>query len=224
MVKVKICGITHEEDATWAASLGADYIGLNFYKESPRHISPKAAKAIVSKVPPFVIPVGVFVNHTPEEIASYITEVGLQGVQLHGDETPEQIETLRKLMNSGGNKVSIIKTLRIGNEQDMNDLDSHLRGNDGFANLCDYFLLDSRDDNQPGGTGKQFPWTLAQEFKKRHDKPMFLAGGLTPENVKMAIKEVQPYAVDVASGVEKTPRRKDYEKLKTFITEAKKSR
>src|SRR5436853_5018170 len=126
MVKVKICGIAHEDDANSAVTLGADYIGLNFYKESPRHTTPKVAKAIVSKLPPFVVPIGVFVNHTPEEIASTIKEVGLKGVQLHGDETPEQIEKLWQLIevqgagnqgggSQGGGKIFVIKAIRIGN-------------------------------------------------------------------------------------------------------------
>jgi len=214
MVKVKICGITHEDDAMWAAGLGADFVGFNFWKESPRHVSPKKAKEIRAKLPSFVRAAGVFVNHPLKEIESCVREVGLALIQLHGQESAEDIMALRETLNDLGSAVKIVKALKIAAIE-------HLDEAKPYMGVCDYYLLDYRDEQLLGGTGKSFSWDLALEFKKIITTPFFLAGGLTPENVKQAVQKTQPFSVDVASGVEKTPRRKDYEKLKRFITEAK---
>lgn len=214
MVKVKICGITHEEDALWAASLGAEYLGFNFWTESPRHINRKKAKDIIGRLPPFVTPIGVFVNPAPKDIESCVRELGLKGIQLHGNQTMEDINLLRQNLADITPEIFIVKALSIASSEDVESAAE-------YAPICDFFLLDAKQEGQWGGTGQTFPWKLAEDTKKRFNKSIFLAGGLTPENVRKAVSQIQPYAVDVASGVEKSPRRKDYEKLKAFISEAK---
>lgn len=212
MVKVKICGITNLQDAGFVVSLGGEYIGFNFCDKSPRKVSVKMAAEIISKIPPIVEPVGVFVD---EEIVDVIVDTvkkcNLKLVQLHGKEQPEYVEALRlKLADTG---VKIIKAFRIKGEGSLRNL---LR----YKDIVDYFLLDTYVEGVEGGTGETFNWELAKEAK-RYEKPIFLAGGLTPENVKGAVAAAEPYAVDVASGVERLPKRKDYDKLKNFILNAK---
>lgn len=206
--KVKICGITNDEDATWAVNLGAHYLGLNFHKDSPRKVSPDLAARIVKKVPSFVPTVGVFVEQSAPEIVKIAKKVGLAGIQLHGEQTPADCESLASEL-----EVFLIKSVRVAVESDLDVLS-------GFKDVVQYFLLDARVDGQMGGTGQTFPWELTARAKV-FGKPVFLAGGLTPENVAEAIEAAQPFAVDVASGVEKSPKRKDYEKMKTFIEEVK---
>lgn len=208
MTKVKICGITNEEDATWAVNLGAHYVGLNFHKDSPRKVSPDLAARIAKKVPSFVPTVGVFVEQTAAEIVKIAKKVGLAGVQLHGDHTVADCETIASEL-----EVFLIKAVRVGTEADVDALAA-------YKDAVGYFLLDARVDGQLGGTGQTFPWELAARAKA-FKKPIFLAGGLTVENVAQAIEAVQPFAVDVASGVEKSPKRKDFDKMKQFIEEVK---
>ncbi len=206
-VKVKICGVTNEEDATWAVNLGAHFIGLNFHSGSPRKVSPELAARIAKKVPSFVPCVGVFVEQGVDEIVKIAQKTGLMGVQLHGDQTPEDCRVLSERLET-----FIIKAFRVAQESDLEALAP-------YQYVCKYFLLDARVEGETGGTGQTFPWELAQRagaFKV----PLFVAGGLTPENVREAVKQTQPFAVDVASGVEKSPKRKDYDKLKAFIEQA----
>jgi phosphoribosylanthranilate isomerase len=207
-VKVKICGITNEEDATWAVNLGANYIGLNFHSGSPRKVSPDLAARIAKKVPPFVPTIGVFVEQKADEILKIAEKVGLMGVQLHGDHTPEDCRAISEKM-----EITIIRAFRLGSEADLDAIAP-------FKSACTHILLDAKVDGQPGGTGQTFPWELARRAKA-FGLPIFVAGGLTPENVREAVSETQPFAVDVASGVEKSPKRKDLDKVKKFISEAK---
>lgn len=208
MTKVKICGVTNEEDATWAVNLGAHYIGLNFCKESPRKVSPEQAAKIARKVPSFVPTVGVFVEQTVPEILKIVQKVGLAGVQLHGDHTPEDAHALAEKL-----EVFLIKAFRVGAESDLDPLPA-------YKDAVGYFLLDARVEGVAGGTGQTFPWDLAVRARSL-GKPIFLAGGLTPDNVAEAVETAQPFAVDVASGVEKSPKRKDFDRMKKFIDEAK---
>lgn len=208
MTKIKICGITNEEDATWAVNLGAHYIGLNFCKESPRKVSPEQAAKIARKVPSFVPTVGVFVEQTVPEILKIVQKVGLAGVQLHGDHAPEDARALAEKL-----EVLLIKAFRVGGEADLEPLAA-------YKDAVGYFLLDARVEGAAGGTGQTFPWDLAVRARAL-GKPIFLAGGLTPENVAAAVETAQPFAVDVASGVEKSPKRKDFDRMKKFIDEAK---
>ena len=203
-VQVKICGITNAEDATWAASLGADYVGVNFWPESSRKISAAMAKKVVEALPPFVVPVGVFVDAPPAEVAKAVSAAGLRAVQLHGDEDDGYIAALRAALPAG---TLIIKAFRVKGRATLD-----------HAVECpaDYVLLDAHVEVQPGGTGETWDWDLAADTALL-TRPVFLAGGLTPENVAAAVKKVKPFAVDVASGVERLPRRKDYAKMKAFI-------
>ena len=208
VVKVKICGITNEEDAIWAVNLGAHYLGLNFHQDSPRKVSPDLAEKIAKKVPPFVTTVGVFVEQGPEEIVKIVRKVGLMGVQLHGDHTPEDARAVAEKA-----EVILIRAVRVAEEKDLEAIAA-------FRGIVSHVLLDAKVEGLSGGTGTLIPWALAAQSKS-FGVPLFLAGGLTPENVRQAAGEVQPFAVDVASGVEKSPKRKDIDKMKKFINEAK---
>jgi phosphoribosylanthranilate isomerase len=212
--KVKICGITNKDDATWAINYGADYLGVNFYKESPRHVTVSTAAKWLPSLPPFIPVIGVFVDETNETILKAVDHLNLKGVQLHGNESVEQVAALKNELAGQGRSVMIIKAFHIAS-------DDSLAGIADYLPHVDHLLLDSKVDGQMGGTGERFNWDLAIKAKEM-GKSIFLAGGLTPENVKEAVKRVSPYAVDVASGVEKSPKRKDLDKMKMFITTAKK--
>jgi phosphoribosylanthranilate isomerase len=200
MVRVKICGITNVEDALLACELGADAIGLNFYEKSPRCISPFTASKIISKLPPFVAPVGVFVNWQPAPVTSLAKALDLAVAQLHGDEPPKLAAEIAK-------KVPIIKALHVGKGSGVPPFAKY-RG-------AAAFLLDAPHSGQYGGTGRTADWTAAQTAAK--SQCILLAGGLTPENVAEAILAVRPYAVDVTSGVESKPGKKDPSKLRAFF-------
>jgi phosphoribosylanthranilate isomerase len=212
-MKVKICGITNKEDAVWALNYGADYIGLNLWKESKRHVSLATASGWVPQLPSFASLVGVFVNASEDEILHAVQKLNLKGIQLHGDETPAQIAALRLSLEGAGHKVFIVKAVRIKDADSVASMSE-------YKDVVDFFLLDSFHPEHLGGTGERFDWDLAVKAKEI-GKPFFLAGGLVPDNVKDAIKKVQPMAVDVASGVEKSPKKKDLEKMKEFIKNAK---
>ena len=199
MVRVKVCGITNLDDALAAVSYGADALGFIF-APSPRQIDPKQVRDIALQIPPFVTRVGVFVDVTLETVRQLRTDCHLDAIQLHGQEDDEYITAL------GG---QVIKAIR------MKDADSVREGMYPSAAL----LLDTYRPNQVGGTGQTFDWALAR--KPSQQRPVILAGGLNPENIKQAIKAVGPYAVDVSSGVESAPGRKDHEKLARFINRAK---
>ena len=220
MTKIKICGITNEKDALWAANAGVDFIGLNFYKNSPRKISADMAKKITTALPEFVKSAGVFVDEEIETILKVIKKVQLNVVQLHGNETPEYCAQLKKKISGSvpantlwEGKPQIIKAFRIG--------ENFQSGQISIYENVDYFLLDTFVDDLLGGTGQTFNWDVAIEVKKLV-KPVFLSGGLTPENISEAIKKVEPFAVDVCSGIERTPTRKDYDKMLSFVKTVRK--
>ena len=197
--RVKICGITRWEDAQLAVRLGAAALGFNFYPPSPRYLDPAAARAIILKLPPMVTPVGIFANESDgERVAQVAGESRVTAVQLHGPPFPPWERALAgyRLIRGVG--------VREGFQAEM------LRGLEGDA-----LLLDTYDPTLPGGTGKSFPWALAREANRFGT--IILAGGLTPENVEQAIREVRPFAVDVASGVESAPGVKDPAKLRAFF-------
>jgi phosphoribosylanthranilate isomerase len=202
MVRVKICGITNVEDALLACDLGADAIGLNFYSGSPRCISPFTASKIIRKLPPFVAPIGVFVNWQAAAVTALAKALALSAAQLHGDEPP-------KLAGEIARKVSVIKALHLGKGSALPSF-ARYRGTTAF-------LLDAPHSGQYGGTGQTTDWSLAHTAAKSHR--ILLAGGLTPENVAQAILAVRPYAVDVTSGVESKPGKKDQGKLRAFFDE-----
>ncbi len=205
-VRVKICGITNLADAQHAADCGADAIGFNFYPGSKRYISPALAAAIVERVTMHVEKVGVFVNASVEEIVEIEEAVQFDTVQLHGDETPEFIEALRSESDA-----TIIKAIRIGPDFDPNEV---------LKYKADAILLDAFSKDERGGTGETFDWAIASHLVELVDQ-VYLAGGLTPKNVAEAIRVVDPYAVDVASGVEASPGMKNRNKLAAFIKAAK---
>jgi phosphoribosylanthranilate isomerase len=207
MPKVKICGITNAQDALWAANLGADFIGLNFYAQSPRKVSVKHAKDLASQIPPFVTVVGLFVDEPFENVAKIVKKVSLKMVQFHGAETPEYCAQAVAL------GVKVIKSLRLQKPLEASDLVP-------YEHAVDYFLFDTYSPESAGGTGEAFNWEWIPAAAPL-TKPWFLAGGLNPGNVLEAVKKLHPPMVDVSSGVEKSPTRKDYEAMKTFIQAAK---
>lgn len=205
-VRVKICGITNLEDALAATAAGADSLGFVFVPGTPRHITPDRALEIVRALPPFVVRTGLFVDASEGEIRDAVAQAGLDAVQLHGDEPPELGIKLRPA-------VRVLKAFRVRGESTLETLPAYL-------DAADAWLLDAYVPGAHGGTGARFDWNLATAAK-RHGKPIILAGGLTPENVAAAVKTVRPYAVDVSSGVESSPGRKDAAKVAAFIHAAK---
>jgi phosphoribosylanthranilate isomerase len=200
--RVKICGITNLSDAQAAVKAGADALGFNFYEKSPRFVSTKTATEISRALPPFTLRVGVFVNPAGELVQRAIAECGLNLLQFHGEEPPE-LCTQFGLMN--------MKAFRIRDTGSLKQLPKF---------QTDAWLLDAYSSDTFGGTGETFNWDLAIEVQKL-GKPVFLAGGLTPENVAEAIQKVRPFGVDVSSGVESAPGKKDHAKLRAFIDAAK---
>ena len=196
MVQVKICGITNWTDAEAAVEVGADALGFNFYFKSPRRISPSCAKEIIRHLPPRVAAVGIFVNAPEKEILRTARAVNLNALQLHGEESPRQVEHLAR-------EYPVIKAFRVA---------------PGFrvARLRKYqsaaaFLLDGYDAKQRGGTGNQFDWRVAREAKDYGT--VIVAGGLNADNIAEAIRKTEPFAIDVCSGVEERPGKKDSRKL-----------
>lgn len=202
-IRVKICGITSVEDARLAVEAGADLIGLNFYLPSPRCVSEQTARAICSLIPPRVWRVGVFVNAQREYVAALAEQLGLQAVQFHGDETAADCRGWRQ---------KTIKAVRVGSQPLSLDWQDH---------PADYLLLDTYRPDRYGGTGASFARQRLAELPKDQRQRLILAGGLKPENVIAAIRTVRPWAVDVASGVERAPGQKDPDKLRAFIQYAK---
>jgi len=199
--KVKICGITNAEDAAIAVEAGADALGFVFYRESPRYINPTLARQIIMNLPPLVIPVGVFVDEDQQVVRSLMDDCGLEIAQLHGNESAIYCTELGR---------TILKALRVKDRSTFLAM-AEYRGRAGVRG----FVLDAFSEQAYGGTGQMIDWHLAAEAAKAAN--ILLAGGLTPENVKKAIQAVQPYGVDVSSGVERAPGKKDHEKVRAFI-------
>ena len=202
VVRSKICGITRIEDALSAAEAGADAIGLVFYAKSPRAVSVQQARAIIAALPPFVTTVGLFVDASRQELDEILAAVPLDLLQFHGDESPAFCEALQR---------PYIKALRVK------------PGDDLAAQVAAYgqasgVLLDTYVPGIPGGTGEAFDWSLVPQGL---NKPIILAGGLVAENVAAAIRQVQPYAVDVSGGVEAGKGIKDAEKIRAFMRAVK---
>ena len=203
-VKVKICGMTNLKDVKVAVDSGVDAVGFIFYKKSPRSVTMQAVRKIVLELPPFVDSVGVFVNETAEQINKIADRCNLDRVQLHGNESPTFCKKIRR---------RVIKAIRVKDIQSLKKLSDY---------PVSSFLLDTFSEDQYGGTGKVFDWNLAYPAKKYG--PIILAGGLTPINVHQAIQRIQPYGVDVCSGVESQPGIKDHKKMKAFLKNVKAER
>ena len=210
MVKVKICGITNLEDALSAIEAGADLLGFNFYSKSPRYVSPEVAYSIVehlrsrNRVPAWV---GVFVNSSLDEVQSILQTVKLDLAQLHGDESPEFLAQLK------GRGFKALRPVSV-EEAEVDAVKYAPRGSNEPALLVDAYRKD-----QYGGTGQVGDWSIAARLAERYS--ILLAGGLTPENVAEAIRQVKPWGVDTASGVEVSSRRKDAAKMRRFMQMAK---
>jgi phosphoribosylanthranilate isomerase len=201
MVRIKICGITNENDALSAAGLGADALGFIFYKGSKRYIDPKEAGRIISSLPPFVSAVGVFVNQSIGEIKEYARLSGIDTVQLHGDETP---------VFCGEVPYRMIKAVRVKDAVNIAEVELYpVRA----------ILFDKHSDEMYGGTGSSFDWGVLKGLEI--SKKIILSGGLTPENVSQAVRLVKPYGVDVSTGVEDAPGKKNQEKMRKFIEAVK---
>ena len=201
-VTVKICGITSVEDAQAVEQAGADAVGLMFYEDSPRHIALEQAKAIVDSLSNTIVRVGVFVNSEESFVRQAMEICTLNMLQFHGDETPEYCARF---------EVMTLKAIRVSGEFSLKEMERY--SSDGF-------LLDAFSENSLGGTGETFNWELAKRATKS-GRPIFLAGGLTSENVAEAVKAVRPFAVDVSSGVESEPGKKDAAKVRAFVVAAK---
>jgi phosphoribosylanthranilate isomerase len=201
-VRVKICGITSLRDGLAAVDAGADALGFVFYERSPRHVTRETAQQITRALPPFVTRVGVFVNPSEDFVRRTIEACSIDALQFHGEELPEFCEQFR---------MRTIKAFRMRDRGSISQLDRY---------RTEAWLLDSYVPGKPGGTGAQFNWDLAREAKEL-GRPIILAGGLTPENVGEAIRQARPFAVDVSSGVEAEPGRKDIKKIQEFMRAAK---
>jgi phosphoribosylanthranilate isomerase len=201
-VTVKICGITSVEDAQAVEQAGADAVGLMFYEGSPRHIALEQAKAIVDSLSNTIVRVGVFVNSEESFVRQAMEICTLNMLQFHGDEAPEYCARF---------EVMTLKAIRVSDESSLKEMERY---------SADGFLLDAFSENSLGGTGETFNWELAKRATKS-GRPVFLAGGLTSENVAEAVKAVRPFAVDVSSGVESEPGKKDAAKVRAFVAAAK---
>lgn len=200
--QVKICGITNLKDALMACRQGADALGFVFYSKSPRYVSPETANAIVAQLPPFVVPVALFVDAEKSDVFSVIDGSSRWMIQFHGNEQEAECCSYQR---------PYMKALRVKKEDDI----------EGLVNLypsASAILLDAYKPGVPGGTGDVFDWSLIPEHLS---KPLVLAGGLTPDNVKQAVKQVAPYAVDVSGGVELSKGLKSEPKVRDFIGGAK---
>jgi len=197
VVKVKICGITNYRDAIAAVDMGADLLGFNFYPKSPRYIPPEKAAKIISRLPAFVNVVGVFVNTSFEQIEDTVNQCQLNWIQLHGDESPEFCQSFLSL------NVRTIKALRVKDQSDIQQADNY---------FTDAVLLDAFDPKKYGGTGLTFDWNIVGHMVKR----IFLAGGINPDNAASAVA-LGVYGIDVCSGIEARPGKKDHRKMKKLF-------
>jgi phosphoribosylanthranilate isomerase len=200
-MRIKICGITSVEDARLCVEAGADALGFIFVEGTPRYVAPDAAARIIAALPPFVTPVGVFWDHAAGHVKAVAEQCGLGALQFHGDEAPEDLD---------GYRLPVIKTIKVA-------------GADDLARMAVYrvsaFLLDSPARWSEGEARPPIPWDVAAEAARRH--PVLLSAGLTPDNVATAVRRVRPYGVDVNSGVEARPGRKDRVRVRRFVAEAR---
>lgn len=197
-MRVKICGITNQEDAQKAVYYGASALGFIFYKKSPRYVSPSRVRKIIESLPPFVTPVGVFVDHKERAIRDVCSFARIQTIQLHGDEPAVFCKRLSNF--------KIIKAFRLNDQFDFSVVEKY---------KVDAYLFDAYKEGEPGGTGQKFNWELLKG--KTFNRPVILSGGLNPNNVREAVDTVAPYALDVSTGLEKAPGLKDPRLLRAFF-------
>jgi phosphoribosylanthranilate isomerase len=202
--QIKICGLTRMEDALACAELGADAVGFVFYAKSPRYVTPEQAGAMIAGLPSQVLPVGVFVDESIDAIVDVVTFFGIKAIQLHGNESPRFVEDLLFL------RIPIIKALYLNSEPSVEN---------AFLYNASSFLVECEKGTLPGGNAIKWNWEDAADFGEHF--PFILAGGLTPDNVSEAIGDAKPDAVDVSSGVEISPGKKDVNKIRRFIRNVK---
>jgi phosphoribosylanthranilate isomerase len=200
-MKIKICGITSDEDARLCVEAGADALGFIFVERTPRYVTPETATHIIAGLPPFVTPVGVFWDHAPGHVKAVAEQCGLGALQFHGDEAPEELQEYR---------LPVIKTLKVTGREDLAAMSRY---------RVSAFLLDSPARWSEGLARPPIPWDVAAEAARL--RPVLLSAGLTPDNVGVAVQRVRPYGVDVNSGVEASPGRKDPARVRRFVAEAR---
>jgi phosphoribosylanthranilate isomerase len=204
MVQIKICGITNLEDALAAVKAGADALGFNFYPNSQRYVTSQVAHNIIESLPAHILCVGVFVNEEPAKVARIANEAGLGGLQFHGDETPEYIEQFNHRLVGYSFRIKALRVQR------------GFKPETAARYSADAIMLDAFARQARGGTGHTFDWELARRTRELVPK-LFLAGGLSPDNIEEAIRTVEPYGVDACSGLESSPGRKDRGRVRDFI-------
>jgi phosphoribosylanthranilate isomerase len=202
--RIKMCGMTREKDIEAGVTLGLDALGFIFYEKSPRNVFPDFVRAVVSKIPPFVDCVGVFVDRDREEVEEIVEYCSLSHAQLHGKEDPKYCERVERFASP----CHVIKAFRVGSESKKEDFSP-------YDDLVHGYLLDTYVKGNAGGTGSIFDWNIIKRLELQ--RPMILAGGLSPDNVEEAICSVSPFGVDVNSGVEIEPGIKDHSKISEFV-------
>jgi phosphoribosylanthranilate isomerase len=208
-LRVKICGATRPADVAACAGAGVDAVGINFHPGSPRYVDPRNAQPILRSIPPLMAGVGVFVNQPFRQVAALAYQLGLRGVQCHGD--PGEPEDAFPF--------SLVPAFRVRDRQSLADIETYLARCRAVGRLPGAVLVDAHVEGLHGGTGRTAPWELLIDFKP--GVPLILAGGLTPENVAEAVRTVRPDGVDVASGVEFAPGQKDPAKVRAFVANAR---
>lgn len=204
MTRIKICGITNKIDALTATALKVDMLGFVFYKKSKRYVEPMAAEDIANELSPGVMKVGVFVDEDKDKVIEIAENVSLDILQFHGDETPQYCSYFK-------GKFKTIKAFRLKDKNDLAKVNSY---------DTDFYLFDTYTSDAAGGTGKTFDWKILKDFEVL--KPFILSGGLDAGNVEEAIKTLVPYGVDVSSGVERSPGKKDVKLMKEFVEKVRK--
>ena len=205
MTRIKICGITNLDDGLEAIAAGVDALGFVFVPNTPRYITPSQAKLVIKQLPPFITNVGLFVDSEIDEIEDIVNHCKLDAVQLHGNESPEMCSQISL-------QTKVIKSFHVKKELQV------LRNEIANYRVAAY-LLDTFIKGKAGGTGQTFDWRIAEGLSQR----IILAGGLTPDNIGTAIAQLQPYGVDVSSGVEKSPGKKDTNKIHSFVRQVRKA-
>ena len=205
MTRIKICGITNKEDALRAASLNVDMVGFVFYKQSKRYIESKTVRDIVNELPPSIGKVGVFVNEEHSRVLELAEDSDIDTLQFHGDEKPDYCDSFK-------DRYKVIKAFRLKTKKDLKNINDY---------DVDFYMLDTYMPGLAGGTGKSFDWKILEDHEFL--KPVIISGGLTPVNVRKAIREMAPYGVDVSSGVEARPGKKEYDLMKKFVENVRKA-
>ncbi len=205
MVKIKICGITNKRDAIDASDLGVDMLGFVFYKKSKRYVEPKIVRDIVNELPLSISKVGVFVDLDKKKVLEIAEECSLNMLQFHGEEAPDYCTEFNGIYK-------IVKAFRIKDSNSLKGINDY---------NADFYMLDAYSSREKGGTGESFDWNIIENFEFL--KPIILSGGLDSSNVCQAIQKVSPYGVDVSSGVEESPGKKDLKLMGDFVRKVRKS-